>query len=143
MNLDLRPLEGAVAQLVEALALHDRVSAQGDRQLQRHMRAATIQAFEFSYEVTFKMLKRHLEEISSSPETVRSMTFNSIIREAFGQDLVCSDISVWRKYRKNRGITSHTYDEDKAQEVFECAMNFVRDAQYVLIQLQRRNESSD
>ena len=143
MSLDLGSLEKAITQLEEALTLYDRASAEDNPLLQKHMRAATIQAFEFTYEIAFKMIKRYLEKTFASPETVMDMTFSNVIREAFGRDLVCSDISVWRKYRQNHTITSHTYNEDKAQKVFEGMNNFLQDMQYTLTQLQARNKSLD
>lgn len=143
MSLDLKSLEDAVAQLEQALVIYDKVSAANDLVLQKHMRAATIQAFEFTYELTFKMLKRHLEATSASPETIDDMTFDNVIREAFGKNVVCSDVSVWREYRKNRAITSHTYNEDNAKTVFECARDFLQDARYTLKQLLERNKSPD
>lgn len=145
MSLYLKPLRDATKQLEEALSLHKDASAKGDPILQKHMRAAAIQAFEFTYEITFKALKRHLGDVSSSPQTVDTMTFADVIREAFGQDLVCSDVAVWRKYRRNRTITSHTYNEDRAQEVFECVSDFLADAQYTLSKLEKEqpNDKSD
>lgn len=143
MSLDLGPLEDAVSQLEESMAIYNREAARDDAALQRQLRSATIQAFEFTYEVTFKMLKRHLVEAAASPATIEDMTFNEIIREAFGKSLVCSDVTVWRKYRKNRGTTSHTYNEDKAREIFEGAADFLQDVQYTLARLKEMNESVD
>lgn len=141
MSLDLGPLEDAVSQLEESMAIYNREAARDDAALQRQLRSATIQAFEFTYEVAFKMLKRHLAETAASPATVKDMTFNEIIREAFGKSLVCSDVTVWRTYRKNRGTTSHTYNEDKAQEIFEGAADFLQDVQYTLARLKEMNAS--
>ncbi|MDE0266840.1 MAG: HI0074 family nucleotidyltransferase substrate-binding subunit [Thaumarchaeota archaeon] len=143
MSLDLGPLEDAVSQLEESLAIYKREEARNDAALQRQLRSATIQAFEFTYEVTFKMLRRHLAETAASPATIEDMTFNEVIREAFGKRLVCSDVTVWRKYRKNRGTTSHTYNEDKAQEIFEGAADFLQDVQYTLARLKEMNMSVD
>ncbi len=141
MSLDLGSLEDAVFQLEESLAIYNREAARNDAALQRQLRSATIQAFEFTYEVTFKMLKRYLVETAASPATIKDMTFNEIVREAFGKNLVCSDVTVWRKYRKNRGTASHTYNEDKAQEIFEGAADFLLDVQYTLIRLKEKNAS--
>lgn len=141
MSLDLKPLEDTVAQLEGTLSAYNRPPVRDDPELQKYVRAAAIQAFEFTYEVTFKMIKRHLEKTTGDPSEIRKMTFDSIMREAFAQGLVCSEISVWRKYRKNRGITSHTYNENKAQEIFGGVTDFLQDARYTLIQLKERNNS--
>ena len=73
MSLDLSPLQNAVSQLEEALDLYGSELAEGDPRLKRHLRAAVIQAFEFTYELSFKMLKR-LPGIRLPPIPRRSMT---------------------------------------------------------------------
>ena len=143
MSLDLKPLEDAVAQLEGTLAAYSRPPVRDDAELQKYVRAAAIQAFEFTYELVLKMLQRHLAETILGPTTVKNMTFSQIIREAFSRSLVCSDVTVWRKYRENRGTTSHTYNEDKAQEIFEGASDFLQDVQYTLARLKEKNESID
>ena len=83
--------------------------ASGDPALKLHLRAAAIQAFEFTYELSFKMVKRHLEQVSPNPAELDEMSFRAIMREAFRRGLVRSEVSVWNQYRKMRGTTSHTY----------------------------------
>ena len=68
------------------------------------------------------------------------MTFNDIMQTAYGIGMVKSDVSAWCEYRKKRGITSQTYDEDKAQKVFESAVSFLDEARYVLDRLQELNK---
>ena len=139
MGLDLASLRAATLQLEEALNLCDSEPYRSDRLMQRHLRAAAIKAFEFTYEISLKMLKRHLETISPTPGEVDRMTFSSLVREALGLDLVRSDVVVWRGYRKMRGTTSHIYDEEKAQEIFADVPDFLQEARYVLARLQERN----
>ena len=143
MRLYLTPLHDAIAQLEEALEYHGSDLAARDAALKRHLRAAAIQAFEFTYELSFKMIKRHLEESSENPGQFDEMSFSTIMREAFQRGLVQSELSVWKEYRRLRGTTSHTYDEDKARVVFENVPNFLREARYLRNQLQQRNESLD
>ncbi len=136
MNLDLTSLEKAIAQLADALDTYYDETIQKSPKHKKHMRSAVIQSFEFTYEITLKMIKRHLGMALFNPAEVASMNFKDIIREAYKKDLIRSDVSVWDQYRKNRGITSHTYDEEKAQYVFEAASEFLHEAQYVLSSLQ-------
>ena len=143
MRLDLTPLDDAIAQLEDALAYHGSDLASRDPALKRHLRAAAIQAFEFTYELSFKMIKRYLEQASENPGQFDEMSFTAIMREAFQRGLVQSELSIWKEYRKLRGTTSHTYDEDKARVVFESVPNFLREARYLRDQLQQRNESLD
>lgn len=136
MSLDLSSLENAVGQFKDALDTYYDETIQNSPKYKKYMRSAVIQSFEYTYELTFKMIKRYLGAVMSNPAETASMSFKDIIREAYKRDLVCSDVSVWDQYRENRGITSHTYDEEKAQDVFEAASVFLHDAQFVLSSLQ-------
>ena len=143
MRLYLTPLDDAIAQLEEALEYYGSDLASRDPALKLHLRAAAIQAFEFTYELSFKMIKRHLEQVSENPSRFDEMSFSAIMREAFRRGLVRSELSAWKEYRKLRGTTSHTYDGAKAQVVFEGVPAFLREARYLRDQLQRRNDSLD
>lgn len=106
----------------------------------KYFRGAAIQAFEYTYELTFKMIKRRIVISLVNPKEIDYMSFNDIIRTAYGKNMIKSNLSVWCEYRKKRGITSHTYDEDKAQKVFEGAVCFLKEARYILCKLQELNE---
>lgn len=71
MRLDLTPLDDAIAQLKEAIEYHGSDLASRDPALKLHFRAAAIQAFEFTYELSFEMVKRHLEQVSLPPNSTR------------------------------------------------------------------------
>ena len=135
MDLDLSPLEKAVAQLADALDAYNDEIIQKTPRYKKHMRSAVIQSFEFTYELTLKMIKRYLKTALFNPAAAASMNFKDVIREAYKKNLVNSDVSVWEQYRENRGITSHTYDEEKAQDVFEAASEFLHEARHVLSSL--------
>lgn len=143
MPLDLSPLENAVTQLEEALEIYHSDLALIDPRLRRHLRAAVIQAFEFTYELSFGLTRRYLEMASANPAEIDGLVFNDVIREAFRQALIRSEVPEWREYRRNRGTTSHTYNEEQAQEVFEGVPDFLQEARYLLNRLHERNESLD
>jgi hypothetical protein len=42
-----------------------------------------------------------------------------------------SDWSRWKLYRAARALTSHTYDETKAREVFAIIPEFLREARHL------------
>ena len=69
------------------------------------------------------------------------MSFNDVIREAYRQGLMQSELTAWREHRRKRGTTSHTYDEGLAQEVLEHAPVFLEEARFLLSQLQIRSTS--
>ena len=137
-NLNLGPLEDAVGQLEDALDIYHSDLALDNPRLKRHLRAAVIQAFEFTYELSFRMLRRYLELASANPAEIDELVFNDVIREAYRQALLRSELPEWMEFRRNRGTTSHTYNEEKAQEVFEAFPTFYRSARYLLNRLQER-----
>ncbi|MDX1918390.1 MAG: nucleotidyltransferase substrate binding protein [Candidatus Caenarcaniphilales bacterium] len=59
--------EKAIGQLKESLVHTNSHSARQDPGLARQFRAASIQAFEFTYELAYKTLKRYLEHTEPNP----------------------------------------------------------------------------
>lgn len=143
MRLDYSSLENAVGQLEEALALYESEIVQSNPRLQKHLRAAAIQAFEFTYELSFKMIKRYLETAVANPATLGTMEFKSVIREAIRHGLVASELTDWIEYRANRGTTSHTYDEHKAQTVFRAIPTFLEESRHLVSEFHLRDSSDD
>ena len=132
MSLDISPLSNAVDRLAEGLARYQRDTS--DDQI----RDGLIQRFEFTYELSHKMLKRYLESIAPSPETIDQMAFADLIRLGREQGLVRSEWAVWRQFRDIRNITSHTYDLKKALVVVQAIPDFLAEAQYLRDRLHHR-----
>ena len=140
MKLDLTPLEDAVAQLEDGLDIYNSDLALDHPRLKRHLRAAVIQAFEFTYELSVRMIKRYLEQISANPAEIDALSFQDLIRRAGQQGLVRSELDAWMRHRANRGTTSHTYNEERAERVFRNIPEFLGEARYLLKELQEKNE---
>ena len=132
-KLNLAPLEKAVSRLTEGLARYEKDIT--DTQI----RDGLIHRFEFIYEISHKMLKRHLEAVSPTPEQFDAMAFADLIRSANEQGLLLGDWSAWKIYREMRSKTSHTYDEEIAIEVVQGIPAFLIEARHLLKQLQERN----
>ena len=131
-RLDLTPLTNATLRLREGLERYQRDT--GDTQI----RDGLIQRFEFTYEIGHKMLKRHLEMTSASPQQFDAMSFQDLIRSGNEQGLLRGDWSQWRTYRDMRSKTSHTYDEEVARAVVQGIPAFLAEAEYLLKRLQER-----
>lgn len=99
------------------------------------VRDGLIQRFEFTYEISYKMLKRFLEATSANPTEVDQMAFQDLIRLGSERGLLRSGWDTWREYRRCRGTTSHTYDESKALEVVAVIPEFLKEARYLYEQL--------
>lgn len=141
MKLDLTSLRDALAALDRSLNyLYSEIAK--DNELREQFRNSAIQCFEFTHELAFKMLKRQLEQMSADPTRVDKMAYMDIVRSGAEAGLV-TDVERFRVYREKRNITSHTYDEEKAEEIVEALNDFRGDVRYLLDQLEKRNREAD
>ncbi|EFQ24238.1 nucleotidyltransferase substrate binding protein, HI0074 family [Aminomonas paucivorans DSM 12260] len=136
--LDLTALRNALSQLDRALEFHERAAQEGQDELAEQLRAACIQAFEFTYELSWKMLRRYGALTEPNPQEVKSLPFPDLIRWGCERGLVLSDWTAWMAYREARGTTSHTYDGAKAQAVFAVIPAFRDEARFLLARLEER-----
>jgi nucleotidyltransferase substrate binding protein (TIGR01987 family) len=133
--LDLSALVNALSSLNEAIQRYQADPAD------TMVRDASIQRFEYSYELSHKMLKRFLENTESSAGEIDQMSFSSLIRTGAEKGLLKNSWDVWSVYREARNATSHTYNEKKAIEVCKILPVFLEDAEYLLLQLQSRDST--
>lgn len=107
------PLKKALASLKRSL----------DQPKNEFIRNSTIQCFEFSYELSWKTLKRYLSENQGIDES----NIKNLYRIASKEGLIES-VDAWFDYHKARNLTSHTYNEDTAEIVYSYALKFYPDA---------------
>jgi nucleotidyltransferase substrate binding protein (TIGR01987 family) len=74
---------------------------------------ACIQRFKFTVELFWKLLKRIIESRGGMPTYPKD-----VLREAFRGQLI-HDESVWLRMLQDRNLTSHTYNQDLADAIFE------------------------
>jgi nucleotidyltransferase substrate binding protein (TIGR01987 family) len=143
-QLDLSALRQAIQSLENAIAVVNRedwFKAQ-DELIQNTLIAGVIQNFEFVYEISTKMIKRQLELESASPTEIDASNFKDVLRIAAEKGLI-HNVEAWFIYRKMRNITAHTYDHEKAEQVYEETLIFVKDAALLLKKLEERNARPD
>jgi len=92
----------ALSRLREALALPE----------SDVVRDATIQRFEFTYELAWKSVKLFLETRQIFPQTPKDT-----LREALQWGII-QDGNGWSLLHEYRNQTSHTYDEQSAIDIF-------------------------
>jgi len=140
-QLDFSALRQAITSLGDAIDVvaDEQWFNQQKNTVQNTLIAGVIQNFEFVYELSIKMLKRQLELESASPEEVDFTSFRGILRIALEKGLV-QNIDAWFEYRQMRNITSHTYDHEKAQQVYEMTSGFLSDSKQLLDKLEQRSE---
>lgn len=77
-----------------------------------YIRDAAIQRFEFTYELAWKTLKAYLltqDMIVLSPKET--------LQVAYQQGLL-QDANAWSELHMKRNLTSHTYDEALAEQIY-------------------------
>ena len=126
MTLDLSSLQKALKTLQEAL-----IAAETDPH-NTIIRDATIQRFEYCYELTHKMLRRYLRATEANAVEIDEMPFADLIRLGSARNLLLSDWSQWKNYRAARNITSHAYDEDEAMKVIAIVPKFYEEATHLV-----------
>ncbi len=131
-SLDLSSFGNALASLKRALARSGAAGAQDEE-----LRDACIQRFEYTFELSWKMLKRRLELDLPDSHSVDGMSFRDLVRTGAERGLL-SDVDAWMLFREKRNITSHTYNAAKAAEVAAVIPDFARLAEDLHGQLQAR-----
>jgi len=132
MKLDLSSLEKALNSLNRALVRA--TAAPEDEEL----RDACIQRFEYTFELSWKTLKRQLEQELPTPTEVDTYSFKQLFRVAGERGLV-QDVVDWFDYREKRNLTSHVYDEEKARTVYAVIGRFAGSTTALLESLRQRN----
>ena len=79
------------------------------------IRDATIQRFEFAFEVVWKTLKLYLEHQGYECGGPRPT-----LKKAFAEKLITNEdeADVWMQMLEDRNLSSHAYDEALAQRIF-------------------------
>ena len=127
MKLDLTSWKRALASLERAIT---RSTAE--------LRDAVIQRFEYFYDLSWKMLKRHLEQVVPDPGMVDQWSFKELMREAAERGLITA-VEPWIEYRYQRNMTAHVYDAETAKRVYQSAQSFIVEARALLAAVERRN----
>ena len=80
---------------------------------------ATIQRFEFTIELFWKLLKVILEDKGIDVQYPKD-----VLKEAYKGHLIDDEI-IWLSMLKDRNMTSHTYDEKLANEIYQRISNYI------------------
>lgn len=120
-SLSLKPLKDAAASLEDALKRHvDDLTRDG-----------VIQRFEYTFELSWKTLKRYF----TLNNNLKEDNVKNLFREAGKQGLIDS-VERWFSYHKARNLTSHTYSEKIANEVFSVCKDFSTDVGLLIDRLE-------
>jgi len=134
MTIDLFYFKKAIDSLAKVL------EAKAEDPANEFLRDASIQRFEYTYDSAWKTLKRYMEQSAAEAETLDALPFPDLIRAGNEQSLLRSDWTVWKEFRNARNTTSHTYDENKAREVFSQIPAFLEEARYLHDKINERQQ---
>jgi nucleotidyltransferase substrate binding protein (TIGR01987 family) len=79
------------------------------------MRDATIQRFEFTFDLSWKLLKTILKD----EKGVLCHSPKDCFRQAYKSKLIAYE-KAWLEMTDMRNLTSHTYNEDTAEEIYSA-----------------------
>ncbi|GAA5818293.1 MAG: nucleotidyltransferase [Methanobrevibacter sp. CfCl-M3] len=122
-ELDINPLIKACESLFKALEFAKILESEFSDSIvyaEEGGRAAVIQHFEYTYELSWKIMKRYIELEDGKLDGFSNKT---LLRIA-GEKGLIDDFHKWREFHKARNLTSHTYDEEIASEVYDIAKEF-------------------
>ena len=133
--LDLTSFEKACGAFKLSLELYDKSGlppAAAERVL---LRDGVIQRFEFTYELSWKMIQRYLEIYGL--EKADGLNNKDLFRVGREPGVIEAP-ERWFHYLKMRNQTSHIYDKEKAAGVFAAAREFLPDCLYLLNSLKEK-----
>jgi nucleotidyltransferase substrate binding protein (TIGR01987 family) len=94
------------------LQLQNAVDLSGQRTLSSLEKQGVIQAFEFTHELAWNVLKDYLQDQGN--QNIKGS--KDATREAFKVELI-ADGEQWMEMIQSRNISSHTYDESTADQL--------------------------
>lgn len=135
--IDFTSLQLAIKSLREALGVY-----QTDK-TNTFVRDASIQRFEYTYELCHKMLKRYLEATEANSADIDAMTFQTLIRTGAEKGLLKNSWDKWSEYKTARNLTTHTYNEKMALAVCSILPEFLTEAEHLSAELSKRSAPND
>jgi nucleotidyltransferase substrate binding protein (TIGR01987 family) len=133
VELITEPLEKALFTLKEAWIEYQK------NESNTFVRDSVIQRFEYTFEISHKILRRFLCETESSRAEISEMLFNELIRLGCKRGLLLNDLETWDKYRKSRNLTSHNYDEFSVDSILVIIPVFIEEIDYELEKIKEKS----
>mgnify|MGYP006284598451 CR=1 FL=1 len=103
------------------------------------VKAGVIKHFEVAYEQSWKFMQRWLRENAAPNEAEYPRTRKDLFRMAARYGLI-SDPEPWFVFADARNISTHTYDEYRADEVYLVAGSFLPHVSELLDNLKKIND---
>jgi len=123
-KLNLSSLENALEQLSDGLK-EAKLNPKSEI-----IRDGVIQRFEYSMDLSWKMIQRYLKTVAQIDDSV-IRTKKDLFREAARLKLI-TDVESWFEHYEARNQSSHIYQTETAKKVFDRAALFLPDAKLLL-----------
>ncbi|MGL6120772.1 MAG: nucleotidyltransferase substrate binding protein [Fusobacteriaceae bacterium] len=127
-NERISDLENAISRLKEAIKDSEQISLST-------LKDGVIQRFEFSLELSWKLLKTYLNNEGIDNFT----TPKSVVREAFKIGIL-KDGNLWIKMIEDRNLTSHIYSQSMADSIYENITKKYLNELNLLLEFLKRSE---
>lgn len=136
-KLDISSLKNAVNSFKQALTVYDKWTKKDElKEALQTLRASVIQNFEFTYELSWKMMKRWLE-MNINAEAVDGVSRRELFRIAAENKLI-TDVEKWMDFHNVRNKTSHIYDIKIAEDVYLASKEFLPYAKDLVKRLENK-----
>ncbi len=141
MSLDFSSLEKAIHAMDSLLLRLDdpTLTHSLDDVILDGLKSGAIQHFEFTYELCWKFIQRWIRINISPEEADYPRSRKELFRIAAKYHLI-NHPEIWFKYGDARNLTSHTYDEETAKNIYDITRHFLQDAKQLLENLKNSND---
>jgi nucleotidyltransferase substrate binding protein (TIGR01987 family) len=131
----ISPLKKAFASLVRAWVRFE------ENTMDLEVRDSCIQRFEYTFELSIKLMKRYIETMPVVTENVDYVNYRDLLRMAAEMGLI-QEVQFWFEFREARNKTSHAYDEEIAETVLKIIPTFIKHSQDFIATLEDRLRAS-
>jgi len=140
MKLDLSSLRSALNSLENSINSYNNLTKNFDLSDNdvATLKSGVIQNFEVAFELCWKFIQRWIKE-NKGPDKADPMTKRELFRMAAASGLI-DNPTAWFEHGEERNLTSHTYDGNIADQVFDAANAFINDGKLLLSNLEKRND---
>ena len=140
MPLHLDNLRDSIEALDALLTVSEDEARMGQlSEIERNgIRAGVVKHFEIAYELSWKLMARWLNT-NIGDGTGDGVTKRQLFRLSMSHKLI-ADVDHWMRHYGARNTTSHIYDQERAEQVYEAVRGFTHDARRLLEALKARND---
>lgn len=131
MALSFSNLKNSIIALEKSLNVAKRIEDK-ESDLFETVRAGVIQNYEVCYESAWKSMKRWIEENDGE---IDGLTRRALYIKA-NENRLIDDVEKWMEFHKARNTTSHVYEAEVAEEVYEIAFEYLDYAKELLERLE-------